>query len=131
MARQQIGEVEITRDRVYRLDPQTGEGDTLASTVLVPPGTYPVFRDGLSHYWQMTGVLNHNSYRIGDGMFGLNPSGDVPSEDEVVFYSRRYGPDEWAELLNGFARDPEPRLIFTLNLGEPWPSADPEAEDSP
>lgn len=128
MARQQIGEVEITRDRIYNLDPAIRPDDPLATTVCVQPGTYPVYRDGMSHYWQMTGTVNHNSYRLGDGAFRLNP-GDVPSEDEVVFYSRRYGPHEWADLMAEFDRAPGSRLVFTLSLGEPWPvAADPDTE---
>lgn len=115
-ARKQIGTVKITRDRVYKLDPM-GRDDGLATTVCVPPGTYPVYLDGMSHYWQMTGTLNHNYVRLGDGAFTMRNS-DVPSEDEVVFYSMRYGPDEWADLMVEFAAMPESRLIFTLDYGE-------------
>ena len=111
--RQQIGTVEITRERIYRLDPAGRDGDPLATTVVVRPGTYPVYRDGLSRYWQMTGTVNHLHYRMGDGMFAMN-SGDVPSEDEVTFYSMRLGPDEWAEMLAGFESAPDPALVFSL-----------------
>jgi hypothetical protein len=111
----QIGTVEITRSRIYPLDPWLPEHvKETAAQVVVQPGIYPVYRDGLSHYWRMTGVLNHRHYRMGDGIFALS-TGDVPSDDDVVFYSMRYGPDEWAELLNGYDTDPDPRLILTLN----------------
>jgi hypothetical protein len=113
MSRTQVGTVRITRLRVYRLDPMTLPDDVTAATVPVEPGEYPVYRDGISFYWRMTGVLNHRHYRMGDGIYELN-SGDVLSEDDVVFYSRRYGPDEWNELLAGLASEPEPRLVFTL-----------------
>jgi len=111
--REQIGTVRITRTRIYQLDPQAPDRFSPA-TVIVDPGEYPVYRDGLSHYWRMTGVLNHDMYRLGDGMFSLS-SGDERSEDDVVFYSRRSGPDEWADLLAESARDLDPHLVFTLD----------------
>jgi hypothetical protein len=113
MNRKQIGTVEITRVRIYRLDPAARDDDPLATTVVVQPGTYPVYLDGLSRYWRMTGTVNHRAYRMGDGMFAMN-EGDVPSEDEVTFYSRRLGPDEWAEMLAGFGPDTSPALVFSL-----------------
>lgn len=115
MSRIQVGTVEITRDRIYTLDPWLPEHvRETASTVIVKPGTYPVYRDGLSTYWRMTGVLNHRHYRMGDGIFAMN-SADVPSDDDVVFYSMRYGPDEWAELVAGFGREILPALVFTVD----------------
>jgi hypothetical protein len=110
--REQIGTVRITRPRIYKLDPWASDNYNPA-TAIVEPGEYPVYRDGLSHYWRMTGVLNHRSVRLGDGMFTMNGS-DVPSEDDVVFYSLRYGPDEWADLLAEFGREADPALVFTL-----------------
>lgn len=118
-ARRQIGTVRIMRDRVYRLDPMAADDDALATTVLVQSGEYPVYLDGLSRYWRMTGVLNHRSYRMGDGMFAFNEGGDVASEDDVVFYSRRYGPDEWAGLMADFAADPRSSLVFTIAADTP------------
>ena len=113
--REQIGTVRITRTRIYQLDPQAPDRFSPA-TVIVDPGEYPVYRDGLSHYWRMTGVLNHDMYRMGDGIFAFDAGGgDERSDDDVVFYSRRYGPDEWADLLAEFARVPAPRLVFTLD----------------
>ena len=111
--REQIGTVRITRTRIYQLDPQAPDRFSPA-TVIVDPGEYPVYRDGLSHYWRMTGVLNHDMYRLGDGMFSLS-SGDERSEDDVVFYSRRPGPDEWADLPADSPRDLDPHLVFTLD----------------
>jgi hypothetical protein len=111
--RQQIGTVRITRTRSYPLDPSAPD-HLLRAEVLVEPGEYPVYQDGLSHYWRMTGVINHRHYRMGDGMFAMNP-GDEASGDDVVFYSRRYGPDEWNELLAEFAAEAEPRLVLSLS----------------
>lgn len=119
MSREQIGTVRITRLRVYTLDPMTAD-DPLASTVLVEPGEYPVYRDGLSHYWKMTGVLNHGRmHREGDGIFTMTAA-DQRSEDDVVFYSRRYGPDEWQDLLAEFS-GPGARLVFSVQVEEPTP----------
>lgn len=112
MARRQIGTVRITKARIYPLDPYLPSHVTSAS-VVVEPGEYPVYLDGLSYYWRMTGLLNHQHYRMGDGMFAMNP-GDVLSEDDVVFYSLRRGPDEWSDLRAEFAREPEPRLVFSM-----------------
>jgi hypothetical protein len=109
--RQQIGTVRITRQRIYALDP-CAHTDT-AATVIVEPGDYPVYLDGFTRYWRMTGVLNRRMARLGDGMFIMVPE-DVRSDDDVVFYSQRYGPHEWDELLAGFAREADPRLVFTL-----------------
>ncbi len=111
--RQQIGTVQITRARIYKLDPWADDKFNPA-TVIVEPGEYPVYKDGFTRYWRMTGVLNHQTVRLGDGMFTMSP-GDIRSEDDVVFYSQRYGPDEWADLLAGFARDANPALVFTLS----------------
>lgn len=115
MSREQIGTVRITRTRLYKLDPWTPRMDNGAE-VIVEPGDYPVYRDGLSHYWRMTGVINHASFRMGDGLFVLHegPGNAVPSDDDVVFYSLRYGPDEWAELVSGFESDSNPALVFAL-----------------
>ena len=96
--RVQIGTVEITRVRVYPLDPQARD-EILRTEVVVQPGEYPVFcRGGMTYYWQMTGTINGRSERLGDGMFTMH-SGDLVTPDEVVFYSPRFGPDEWADML--------------------------------
>jgi hypothetical protein len=112
--RQQIGTVRITRTRSYPLDPSAPDHLPRAE-VLVEPGEYPVYQDGLSHYWRMTGVINHRHYRLGDGMFAINQGGDVRSEDDVVFYSGRLGPDEFAGLMADFAAMREPALVFTVS----------------
>jgi hypothetical protein len=112
--REQIGTVRITRLRIYKLDPWASD-DFSPATAIVEPGEYPVYREGLSHYWRMTGVLNQRHYRMGDGMFSMS-EGDVPSDDDVVFYSLRYGPDEWEKLMTDFGQEPNPALVFTLSV---------------
>jgi len=111
--REQIGTVRITRTRIYKLDPWASDDYGVPATAIVEPGEYPVYEDGMSRYWRMTGVLNHRSVRLGDGLFTMNGA-DVPSEDDVVFYSLRYGPDEWAALLEEFRRDANPALVFDV-----------------
>jgi hypothetical protein len=92
-----IGTVEILRQRIYPLDAQAH--DSTRSTVIVEPGVYDLFSDGLTTFWMMRGQLNERGpWRLGDGMFSMR-GGDMPSEIEVVFPSQRFGPDEWAELL--------------------------------
>ena len=110
--REQIGTVRITRPRIYKVDPWASD-DFNPATAIVEPGEYPVYRDGMSRYWRMAGVLNYHLNRIGDGMFTTS-NGDVPSDDDVVFYSLRYGPDEWDDLMAGFEGDANPALVFTL-----------------
>jgi hypothetical protein len=112
--REQIGTVRITRMRVYKLDPWASD-DFNPATVVVEPGEYPVYQDGFSRYWRMTGVLNHRTARLGDGMFTMS-AGDVRSDDDAVFYSLRYGPDEWEELVAGFEREVNPALVFLLSV---------------
>lgn len=108
--RTQIGTVTINRPRAYPLDPAALESPT---SVFVPPGEYPVYLDGFTRYWRMTGSLNQQFSRLGDGTFSFG--GDGPSDDDVIFYSPRYGPDEWAELIAAFAIEANPALVFTLN----------------
>ena len=111
--RKQIGTVTITRTKVYNLDPSSpaigSAGHGLATTVVVEPGEYPVFEDGISRYWRMTGHINNQSRRLGDGFFTMNP-GDEASDDDVVFYSARFGPDDWAALV----QDGTTGLTFTI-----------------
>ena len=93
----QIGTVEILIARVYNLDAECH--CTSASTVVVEAGQYPLYRDGMATFWLMHGQLNQRGpWREGDGIFSLH-SADVPSEIGVAFPSKRFGPDEWAELL--------------------------------
>jgi hypothetical protein len=92
-----IGHVEILRARIYPLDAEC-RCDT-GSTVVVEPGKYPLYRDGAATFWVMRGRLNRRGiWRMGDGMFGMSQN-DQPSGIEVEFPSRRFGPDEWADLL--------------------------------
>jgi hypothetical protein len=92
-----IGTVEILRTRVYNLDAECHE--STATTVIVEPGKYDLHSDGMSTFWLMRGRLNtRGAWRMGDGTFALNAS-DERSGIEVVFPSRRFGPDEWADLL--------------------------------
>lgn len=115
MAREQIGTVQITRLRIYPVDPAAREtSDTTMAAV--QPGTYPVYRDGTSHYWRMTGVISRLTVRpqdLGGGAFTLRVQ-DVTSDDDVVFYSQRYDPDKWADLLASFQAEADPALIFTM-----------------
>jgi hypothetical protein len=111
MAREQIGTVIIVKKRVYPIDPKADIDDPQITSVIVGPGKYPVYRDGISIYWQMTGVLNLWNSRIGDGAYSL-ADGEMHSDDDVVFYSKRFGPDEFAELRRH--PDVAQRLIFNI-----------------
>jgi hypothetical protein len=92
-----IGTVEILRQRIYSLDAESH--DDTRSTVIVEPGTFDLFSNGLTTWWMMRGQLNERGpWRLGDGMFSMG-GGDRLSGIEVVFPSKRFGPDEWAELL--------------------------------
>lgn len=110
-----IGTVEILRARTYSLDAESH--DDTRSTVIVEPGTFDLFSDGMTTFWMMRGQINKGGIsRLGDGMFSMR-AGDVPSGIEVVFPSKRFGPDEWAELLtepNFTEGHPEQRLRVTL-----------------
>ena len=109
-----IGTVEILRTRVYPLDFEAT--NATRSEVVVEPGVYDLFRDGFTTYWMMRGRLNTRHERMGDGMFGMR-DGDRPSDIEVVFPSRRFGPDEWRDLLAEPAfieGDPEQRMRVTV-----------------
>lgn len=112
----QVGTVEILRMRVYNLDPYSRDDN--ATSVMVYPGTFPVYRlSGGAHLWMMTGQLNNRLERMGDGMFGLH-NGDVPSGIEVTFPSRTFGPDEWRDMLahpQATEGDPQQRLRFEMN----------------
>jgi hypothetical protein len=114
-----IGTIELLRLRVYPLDAESH--DSLRSEVVVEPGEYDVYSDGLTTFWMMRGKLNQRgAWRMGDGMFTLNPNDD-PADIEVVFPSRRFGPDEWADLIAGpeFAEGPEQRLRLSATAVTP------------
>lgn len=92
-----IGTIELLRLRVYGLDAECH--CDAASTVVVDPGEYPLYSDGLSTFWVMRGRLNRRGiWRLGDGMFSMQ-NADEPSDIEVTFPSKRFGTDEWANLL--------------------------------
>jgi len=112
--REQIGTVTITRRRIYQLDPWALETPTTA-TVVVEPGEYLVYQDGFTRYWRMTGFLNTQTQRLGDGIFAMGPA-DAPGEDDVVFYSKRFGPDEWTDLVDGLGGETNPALVFHLTV---------------
>lgn len=115
----QIGQIEILRTRIYALDPEST--DPNRQEVIVEPGSYPIYRDGVSTFWMMRGKLNQRGiFPMGDGMFGMRV-GDFASDVEVQFPSKRFGPDEWANLLTGpeFAEgNPEQRLRVMLDAAE-------------
>jgi len=110
-----IGTIEILRSRVYNLDAECHHDG--GSTVVVEPGHYDLFSDGLTTFWMMRGKLNERGiWRMGDGIFSMRAS-DVPSDIEVVFPSKRWGIDEWADLLLGpeFTEGPAQRLRIHLD----------------
>lgn len=115
--RRRVGSVQILRTRIYTIDPEAGLGDVTATTAVVEPGEYPVYRRGDTTYWMLTGYLNKRGFeRLGDGMFAINNS-DEASDDEVTFPSKQLGPQEFADLLvDPVCLDgPEQRLVFTLD----------------
>src|SRR3954454_5181932 len=93
-----VGSVEILRMRTYNIDPQNK--DMLATEAVVKPGPYPLMSDGYSYLWLMTGNLNGNFMRRGDGLF-IGGQNDRPIDNLVVtFPSPVFGPDEWEDLLS-------------------------------
>lgn len=115
--RRRIGTVQILRTRIYNIDPEARADDVNATTVVVEPGEYPVYRRGDTTYWMLAGHLNKRGFeRLGDGLFAINP-GDESSDDEVVFPSKQLGPQEFADLLTDpvCLDGPEQRLVFTLD----------------
>ena len=113
-----IGTVEILKLRVYPLDAECHCES--GSTVVVQPGRYGLFGDGMSTFWLMRGVLNQQGiWRMGDGMFAIRGI-DVPTEIEVVFPSRRFGADEWKKLRRSpeLAEGPAQRLRVHLDVAD-------------
>jgi hypothetical protein len=108
-----VGAVELLRQRVYPLDPNTGD-HALSTEVVVEPGTFPVYRDADAYFWLMTGCLNGRSRKIGDGLFvmGGQDEGHGPS---VTFPSPRFGPEQMREFMaepTCTEGDPDQRLRF-------------------
>lgn len=93
----EIGTVEVLKARVYPLDPNNHAAT--ATTVVVEPGIYPLYRHHDAMYWMMSGQINRNGFdKVGDGLFAVS-GGDVGEGPEVRFPSPRFGPDQWAEFL--------------------------------
>lgn len=113
----QIGTFEVMRPRVYALDPEVPASTVGGSEVLVQPGVYPLFCDGLSYLWVMEGTLNLGGVRRrGDGLI-FATRGDVDSGIGVKFPSRIMGEDEFRVLCehpDGTA-GPEQRYQVTLD----------------
>lgn len=117
---ERIGTIEILRQRIYKLDADASDVLAMATEVIVEPGVYDLYSDGMTKWWLMHGQINHRHYRLGDGLFAMQ-SGDKQSGIEVVFPSKRFGPDEWAELLaepNFTEGHAEQRLRVTLTTAE-------------
>jgi hypothetical protein len=112
----QIGTVEILTHRIYPLDgmvydPQGG------STVIVDPGTYPLYSDGFSTCWLLDGELNNRNARKGDGLFTMGGA-DVKTGLSIRVPSKMYGPDDWADFCNepvATEGHPEQRLRIAIN----------------
>lgn len=112
----QIGTIELLRTRVYPLDPMNRAND--ATTVVVDPGRYPLYEDGISIFWVMTGRVNVGLFsRLGDGMFMMG-SHDQPSDVEVKFPSPTFGPDEWDDFLaQPHCKPGHPEQRFIIRTG--------------
>lgn len=113
---EQIGTVDILHQRIYTLDPHADVTDLHAASAVVEPGTYPVYRDGQSIYWMLTGRLNQRgSHQVGSDMFLLHLH-DKPGEQEVRFRSPRFTRhDLTAMLAEPFCTEgPDQRLRFHL-----------------
>lgn len=110
-----IGTVEILQARTYPIDP-TNKLNT-ATEACVVPGSFPLLSDGYTYVWLMTGKLNGNFMRRGDGLF-LASGFDLPIDNLVVtFPSPSFGPQDWEELLDHpicHEGDPEQRLRITI-----------------
>jgi hypothetical protein len=116
-----VGTVEILRNRIYNLDPYNR--DITATEVVVAPGVYPLLFDGYSHVWVMTGKLNGQLLRRGDGLMVGQPGANAMRLNiDVTFPSKLFGPDDWEELLaypENREGHPEQRLRITIpNLEE-------------
>src|SRR4051794_21959974 len=93
-----VGTVEILRSRLYPIDPYNR--DMGATEAIVEVGSYPLMFDGYSHLWLMTGVLNGQLLRRGDGLFVATKAANaMPTNIDVVFPSKLFGPDDWEEFL--------------------------------
>lgn len=113
-----IGTIEILKTRIYPLDPVMGD-EPRATTVVVEPDVYPIYRNGISHFWLMTGPINTGRmHRLGDGIFTML-SADEPGGPIVTFPSRVFGPDEWTEFLaEPTCTDGHPEQRLRVRLAE-------------
>lgn len=94
----QIGDVEILRTRIYQLD--NTNRDPAALEAVVNPGKYPLYYDGWTHLWIMTGTLSTgNLFRRGDGMFTVTLGDTVHSGLTVQFPSKPFGDEEWDDFI--------------------------------
>ncbi len=116
---EQVGTIEILRQRVYTLDPEMAHHET-ATTVVVEPGTFGLFSDGFTTRWLMTGRINTGRInRMGDGMFAMSGH-DAADGLGVVFPSRAFGIDEWANFCaEPAATDGHPDQRVRVRLNEP------------
>jgi len=113
----QIGTVEILTRRIYHLDSAMAH-EPNATTVVVEPGRYKLYRNGISIYWLMAGRINTGRVRrLGDGMLSMMPN-DEAGGPLVRFPSRTFGPDEWDKfrLTDPTAQDghPDQRLKISM-----------------
>jgi len=110
---EQVGTVDLLAVRIYPIDPKADVCDMDAPTA-VEPGSYPVYQDGDTRYCLWSGRINERGiHPFGDGFFEV-VAGDRPGDAEVRFPSRRWGPEEFAELLADpvCAEGPGQRLRF-------------------
>lgn len=91
-----IGTVTLLRPRLYPIDPSYNSPN--ATTVAVPEGPYPLRRGRAGErLWIMQGNLLLS--RLGDGLFMVGEPADLVTELMVLFPSKVYGPDEWADFV--------------------------------
>lgn len=111
---EQIGTVEIPLGREYPLDAQATE-DPNRTWVVVPPGEYPVYSNGLVIFWVMTGTPRSN--RLGDGLFTLGVGEEVGPE--VTFQSKHFGPEEFQrDILDSPVAQPGPEQRLNFKIKE-------------
>jgi hypothetical protein len=89
---EQVGAVEVLKFRLYPLDPNGNDKDPLRTWVGVDPGVYPLYRKADAYQWILTGRIDEQSEKIGDGLFVLH-GGTNAVGLEVTFPSATYGPE--------------------------------------
>lgn len=95
-----VGDIEIKRQRIYPLDPRSVDLLGLQTTVIVEPGTYPIYEGEIgSLFWMMTGQINKRGFfPHGDGLSTIYTV-DAPSGIQVTFPSRIFGPTEFKTFI--------------------------------